>query len=415
MQGVGGAAMFATTFALINASYTGRDRGVAYGVFGAVSGGASALGPVVGGLLTQGISWRWIFFVNVPISIVTIALTLAVVPAVTRRVGRRIDLAGIATFTVAAGALTFALIRSSTDGWSSPLVLGLFAVTVLGAAGFITAEARTHQPLIELSLFGEPRFAATVLAALVLSFSAFGVLIYTTVWVQTLLGLSPIEAGLVSLPLPVLVAFISPFSGRFMHLLPRSLAIGGGVTLIGLGGLISAWLVTPQAGWVALIPGLALMGIGCALSVPTLSRTATEAVGDARSGMAAGAINTARQLGQAIGIALLGSLAAAQASTVLRSGAAPDPTTTSTALLGGQAQSVLAAAPTDQRPRLDQLLHAAFASSLDLAFMVTGIAAVVAGVLVAVMLRTPARDAASSTDAPEAAAADAIRLGAGRR
>lgn len=386
-QGIGGAAMFATTFALINMSYGGRDRGTAYGVFGAVSGGAAALGPVIGGLLIQALSWRWIFFVNVPVSIATILLAVAVLPAAAGRGGRRIDLAGTAAFTVVAAALTFALIRSSDDHWSSPTELTLVGVAVLGSLAFVVVEARVRQPLIDLGLFRVPRFAAAVLAALVLSFSGFGVLTVTTIWTQSLLGLTPIASGLVLLPLPTLSATVSLLFGRLMHRVPGWLAIGGGLVLIGLGGLLTALLVSPSAGWGALIAGSAVTGVGLGVSVPTLSRTATEAVGDARSGMAAGAVNTARQLGQAFGIALLGSLTATAAASTLTADGVTEPRSTAGALVGGGARSVLAAATPGSRAGLDQALHGAFASGLDHAFVVAGAVAVVVGVLVAWLLR----------------------------
>ena len=388
-QGVGGAAMFATTFALINNSYSGRDRGTAYGVWGAVSGAAAAVGPVLGGVLTEGISWRWIFFVNAPIGAATIALTLAVIPIVGARGGKRLDVVGTAAFTLAAAALTFGFTRSADSGWASKTVIVSLAVTVVALIAFLVREAHIETPLIELSLFRRPVFVGVVSAALVMSFSAFAVITYTTIWTQGLLGLSPIESGLVAVPLPVLSSTVSIISGRFMHRVPRRLSIGGGLFVIGVGSLLTALLLTNGASWPVLIPGLAITGLGCGLSVPPMSSAATESIGDERAGIASGAVNTARQLGQALGIALLGTLVASAATSSLRSRGVPDPSSTSQALVGGGGVGrILANAPAATRDHLEQALHAAFASGLRLSYIVAGAAAVLTA-LVVIRLATP--------------------------
>ncbi|MDX6202295.1 MAG: hypothetical protein QOJ83_1795, partial [Frankiales bacterium] len=170
VQGLGAAAMFATTFALLNSSYSGRDRGIAYGMWGAVSGASAALGPIVGGLLTEGLSWRWIFFVNLPFSVAAVLLSVAVLSGERPASRARVDLPGMLTFTLAAGALTFAAIRATDDGWLSGSVIGLLVLSVLA---FVLAELRSDHALLDLGLFRSRSFVGIMIAALLINFAAF--------------------------------------------------------------------------------------------------------------------------------------------------------------------------------------------------------------------------------------------------
>ena len=314
VQGVGAAAMFATTFALLNSSYTGRDRGTAYGMWGAVAGASAALGPILGGLLTQGLSWRWIFFVNLPVSVAAVALSLQVLSGERPTSRQRVDLPGMVTFTVAAGALTFAAIRASEDGWISGPVIGLLVLSVAAVVAFVLAERRSDHALLDLGLFGSRSFVGIMIAALLINFAAFAYFTYTSIWLQSLLGLSPIEAGLTGLPLSMAAFLVSAMIGRFLHGSAPGPIIGGGLLLIGAGGVISGLLVHSGSSWPALVAGFIICGVGVGLATPTLSSSAMAAVTPQRGGMAAGAVNTARQLGFALGIAILGSVFTARAA-----------------------------------------------------------------------------------------------------
>jgi EmrB/QacA subfamily drug resistance transporter len=205
LQGIGGALMFATTTAMLNATYHGRDRGVAFGVWGAVNGAGSALGPLVGGLLTEHAGWRWIFLVNLPVSVLTIALTLAV--CVETRRPARVDVPGILAFTVFAGGLTYALILAGSHGWTSSAPFLVLAAVALGV--FLWIERRVAHPLLDLGLFRSASFAATITAGLILMAAAFAMLAYTSVWMQGVLGLTPIEAGIALLPMAVCSFLVS--------------------------------------------------------------------------------------------------------------------------------------------------------------------------------------------------------------
>jgi EmrB/QacA subfamily drug resistance transporter len=387
VQGVGGAAMFATTFALLNSSFQGRDRGTAYGIWGAVSGMSAALGPIIGGLLTQGISWRWIFFVNIPVSVLAVALTLRVLTADRPTTRRRFDSPGMISFTIAAAAVTFAMIRATDDGWASRPVLSLFAIAAVALALFVAIEQRSDHGLLDLALFRNSTFVGVIIAALLLNFAAFAYFTYTSIWLQSFLGLSPIEAGLTGLPLSGAAFVASAVIGRVLHKAAPGPIIGGGLLLIGIGALLSALLVGANSSWPALVAGFLVCGVGVGLATPTLSSTAMGAVAPARGGMAAGAVNTARQLGFAFGIAVLGSAFAARAAHSLTGDGISDPSGVAQALAGGQAHSVIAATPAAGRDELIAAIHRAFASGLDAAFLIAGIAGVITGLVVLVLVR----------------------------
>jgi EmrB/QacA subfamily drug resistance transporter len=397
VQGLGAAAMFATTFALLNSNYTGRDRGTAYGLWGAVAGASAAVGPIIGGLLTEGASWRWIFFVNLPVSVLAIVLCLVVLSDAHDTVKARVDVPGIVTFSAAAGALTYGLIEANENGWSQVGSWGWIVASPALLALFVLVELRTQQPMLDMSLMRNRRFVGILLAALVVTLAAFASFTYTSIWLQSVLGLSPIEAGLTGLPLSIASFVVSASIGRFLHGSRPGPIIGGGLLFIGAGGLVAAALVHGGASWPALIPGFVLVGIGVGLATPTFSSAAMSAVPPQRGGMAAGAVNTARQLGFALGIAALGSVFATRAAQVLGDRHVPSSSEVSRALAGGQAKVVLAKAPAAARGRLNDALHAASVSGVQWAFLVSGIAGVLAGVAVLFMLRT---DAAAATEAP---------------
>jgi EmrB/QacA subfamily drug resistance transporter len=390
VQGIGAAAMFATTFALLNSNYTGRDRGVAYGMWGAVAGASAAIGPIAGGLLTQGISWRWIFFVNLPVSVAAIALCVLVLDDVHAPATGRVDVPGILTFTAAAGTLTYGLIRANEHGWSQPASWAWLVAAPVLLVAFLVIEARTRHPMLDLALLRNRSFVGILLAATLLTLAAFASFTYTSIWLQSVLGLTPIQAGLTGLPLSLAAFVVSAAIGRFLQAARPGPVIGGGVLLVGLGGLVGAALVHGSARWPELIPGFLLVGIGVGIATPTFSNAAMAAVPVQRGGMAAGAVNTGRQLGFALGIAGLGSVFEARAHHVLSGRGLPSPTALARALSGGQAPVVLHRAPAAARGRLNDALHAAAVSGVQWAFLISGIVGVLAGLAVLALVRQPA-------------------------
>jgi EmrB/QacA subfamily drug resistance transporter len=410
VQGIGGAAMLTSTTSLLNGSYQGRDRGTAFGIWGAVSGAAAAVGPVLGGLLTDSINWRAIFFVNLPIAAVAIVMTMRYLANDQGRVSGRLDYPGAVSFTVFAGGLTYGLIESAGDGWGSSTVLVSIGIAVLALIAFIVIESRSGNPLLDLSLMRNRSFVGLSLAALLLNAAAFAHLTYTSIWLQSVLNLSPIQAGLVVCPLALAAFVVASLSGRFFHKLAPQWPIGIGLILIGAGALLMT-LVSAGSSWTVILPGLIVTGLGVGLATPIMMSSAMASVPRQRAGMASGAINTGRQLGYALGIAVLGTVFARRiTSYVTASGKVPDPQAASSALSGGRGGMVVGQTPPDHRAAVEQLVHAAFATGLDRVYLTAGGIGLVAGVLVLLLVRrssAPPAWEAPATGQPTAEAASA--------
>jgi EmrB/QacA subfamily drug resistance transporter len=379
VQGVGGAAMLATSMALLTASYAGKDRGIAFGVWGAVSGASAAAGPVAGGLLTEYLNWQSIFLVNVPVCVVAVALSARWLTESRNPHAGRLDVPGMIGFSVAAGAATFALIRGAANGWTSAGTLGAFALAAVSLAVFLVVESRRRHPMLELSLFRNRSVTALLAAALLLQAGAFGYLPYTSLWLQTMLGDGPVRAGLVGgLALSAAGFVVSALAGRLLHGISPKLPVGLGLLVLAAGDLLEARLTADAAG-TRLIPGLLVAGVGMGLALPTLSSAVMAAVPRHRAGMAGGALNTFRQLGQALGIAVLGAVFSGGLAAGLPSEA---PSGTAAALAAGQGQAVLAHVPAATRDTVAHAFRAAFAVGINRTLVVSGLLAAVAGVLV---------------------------------
>ncbi|CCH87314.1 Major facilitator permease [Modestobacter italicus] len=407
VQGIGGAAMLATTIALINTSYEGRDRGTAFGIWGAVVGAAAALGPILGGALTE-LSWRWIFFVNLPISVLAVVVTLVAVQEARQPGAPRPDVPGIALFTLGAGGVVFGLVRAAVDGWGAPVAWGSLVAGLVVLAVWVLVERRRRAPMLDVSLFANRSFTGIMLGALLLNAAAFSASLYTSLWLQSVLGLSPLQGGLVFIPLSACSFVVAALAGRFLQTMAPRWVVGGGLMVIGVGSLLLA-LVDADSSWTVLVPGLAVLGVGVGVANPTLASAALATVPRERSGMASGAVNTARQLGFALGVAVLGSVFTAQATAVLRDGGSPDPAGTASALTAGQAGQLIGSAPAEQRAGLADLLGSAYAGGLRDVFLVCAAAAIVGGLLVFWLVRAGApstgHQAGPSADQPQEAAA----------
>lgn len=405
VQGVGGAAMFATAPALLISSYRGRDRGTAFGVWGAANGAAAAAGPLLGGLLTEHLSWQAIFWVNLPIAAVAIAMTVRVVrpdaPLDASSGTVRIDLPGAATFTLAATTLTYGLIRGPEAGWTSPEILGTFAGTVLALAAFVVIEHRTARrgdtPMLDPALLRRPSFAGLMSGALLLQGGAFGCLVLVSVWLQSVLGLGPVAAGLALTPLAGASFLVAAGAGRHIQRFAPRLPIGLGLVCIAAGMALLRAGMTAGAGAASLVAGLVVTGIGVGLATPVLVSAATSAVPPRQAGMAGGAVNTFRQLGMTLAIAVLGAVFTSRASQVLgASGTVPNPDRTASALAAGQAHHLLAATPAPHRPATEHLLHETFATALDRVFLLSSLAAALGALTVLLAVRPTPRPTTSA-------------------
>ncbi|WP_458690884.1 MFS transporter [Nocardia tengchongensis] len=386
-QGIGATAMGSMSFALLNSSYAGRDRGAAYGVWGAIAGASSAVGPIIGGVLTNWASWRWIFFVNLPVGIVAIVLCARVIAESGASRGGRVDAPGVLTFAGAAGAATYALIRANEHGWSDVGIWWTLLTAALALALFLTIERYSTHPMLDLALLRDRSFIGVLIAGVVLFFAAFGALMYTQIWLQSVLGMSPIGAALVGLPLSALAFAVSGGLGRHLHGPNTGRIIGAGLLITGAGGIVGALLVHGGAGWPALVPGFLLLGAGVGLATATLNSAAVSAVPLQRAGMAAGAVNTAQQLGMAVAIATLGNTFTLRAQHVLAAQSMPDPAATARAVAGGQTPLILAHTPATVQPIVRETLHTAAAAGIQSTLAVSGIVGLLGGLLVLLLTR----------------------------
>jgi EmrB/QacA subfamily drug resistance transporter len=306
-QGVGGAIMFATSLALLTTAFHGRERGTAFGIFGAVTGVAVAVGPVLGGAITSGLSWRWIFFVNIPVGVFALVATLRRVQESHDPQARRVDYVGFATFSLGLAALVYGLIRSNEDGWGSTTVVGSLVAAVVLLGAFVAAEYVQREPMFDLSLFRVPTFVGGLTSAFGISASLFALLTYIVLYVQNLLGYSAIEAGIRFLPLTGAIFLTAGIAGRLSARVPTRLLIGPGFVLIGIGLLLMHGL-DASSDWTALLAGMIVSGVGAGLVNVPLASTAVAVVEPARAGMASGVNSTFRQVGIATGIAALGAI-----------------------------------------------------------------------------------------------------------
>jgi EmrB/QacA subfamily drug resistance transporter len=307
VQGVGGAAMFATSLALIGQDFRGKDRGTAIAAWGATVGGAVAVGPLAGGALTSGLGWRWIFFVNVPIGIATLSVSLTRMVNVSDPDTKRLDMAGLLTFSGALLLLILGLTRGNDDGWSSAFILTLFASAAVLFAAFVFAELHQDRPMFDLSLFRNPAFTGVSLATFGIGAGMFAMLTYLTLYLQDLLGLSPLQGGLRLLPLTVLTFVVPLATRRLGDRTPPGLALGVGL-LLSAAGLALMHGVAPTSSWTGLLPGLIVSGLGIGVANPAIAKIALGVVSPERSGMASGISNTFRIGGLATGVAGLGAL-----------------------------------------------------------------------------------------------------------
>jgi EmrB/QacA subfamily drug resistance transporter len=307
LQGVGGAVMFATSLALIASAFTGRDRGTAFGIYGAVIGGAVAIGPLVGGAITSAWGWRWIFFVNVPIGVVAIAITFSKIARSKDPQAHRVDWVGFVTFSGSLFTLVFALVRGNDLGWGSASIVALLVASVVLMVAFVFNERHTPEPMLDLGLFRIPAFVGISVVAFTIAASIFAMFLYLTLYIQDDLGYNPLPAGIKFLPLTLLAFAVAPFAGRLTVRVQSRFLLAVGMLLIS-GGLLAMAFTTPQSTWTVLLPGFILCGIGIGTVNPVLASGAISVVQPQRSGMASGANNTFRQVGIATGIAVLGAV-----------------------------------------------------------------------------------------------------------
>jgi EmrB/QacA subfamily drug resistance transporter len=354
-----------------------------------------AVGPLAGGLLTEGIGWEWIFFVNIPIGLVTAALTLARVPRSERDLSARIDWPGLVTFSGALFCLVLALIEGNDQGWTSALVLGLLGASLVLLLSFVAIERRSAQPMFDLSLFGKPAFTGAQIVAFCLHASMFSIFLYLTLYLQNILGYSALEAGLRFLPVSLLSFLVAPLAGKLAEQLSVRGFLGAGLTMVGL-GLVLMGGIDPSDDWTTLLGGFVVGGIGIGLINPPLATAAIGVVEPRRSGAASGINSTFRQVGTATGIAGLGALFQARVSDKLGDALSGAPLPAggedelAAAVTSGGTQTAAQAAPPEARDVIVEAARGAFVDGLNEILIVAAGVAFIGAILALALVR--ARD-----------------------
>jgi EmrB/QacA subfamily drug resistance transporter len=393
LQGIGGSIMFSVSLALLADAFRGKDRGIAFGVWGTITGLAVAVGPLLGGVLTTGLSWEWIFYVNLPIGVLAVAITLMKVADSRHPGARHPDWPGFVIFTAALSSLVYSLIQSSHESFSDPVVIGCLAGTVVLVPAFVVVELRTGQPMFDLSLFRKPTFTGGLVAAFALSASLLSLLLYLVLYLQDVLGFSALGAGVRLLLISAGLLVMSAVSGRLSSRMPVRFLIGPGLLLIG-GGLLWMRGLDASSEWTHLIPGLIMSGAGLGLVNPPLASTAVGVVQPEHAGMASGINSTFRQIGIATGIALLGTLFSGRVKAYVSdhidavpglSGRGPQ---ISTAVESGTVTRTLDSLPAEVRASVRHLTAAAFTSGLNEIFLIGAVIALAAGVVSFATIRT---------------------------
>ncbi len=313
VQGVGAALMNPATLSIIAATFPARQRGTAIGIWAGVSALALAIGPLVGGLLTQHLSWHWIFFVNIPVGVIAIAASFLLITESKDDTHESLDLPGLGTSALGLFALTYGLIEANTYGWTSGRITGAFAVAVVSLASFIVIERRRRAPMLDLTLFRSGTYAGANLAMLLVALSMFGVFFFVSLYMQNVLGYSAVQAGAAFLPMTILIILVAPVAGRLSDRFGSRWLMSTGMLLLGVQLLILSQLGPDATFWNLLAPFL-IGGFGMALSMTPTAAAAIRAVPVEKSGVGSAVLNAMRQVGGSVGIALMGAIVAAEAS-----------------------------------------------------------------------------------------------------
>src|SRR5215831_9537751 len=357
LQGIGGAAMFSVSLALLANAFRGKDRGAAFGIWGALTGVAVAIGPIVGGALVTGASWRWIFYVNLPVGVIALALTILRVAESRDEHAARPDWPGFVLFSSALACLVYALIEAGRTSFTATPVLACFAAAAVLLGAFVLVEALSEHLMFDLKLFRLPTFAGGAIAAFGLSAGIFSVLLFLVLYLQDVLGYSALQTGLRLVILSGAILVVSGIAGRLSTQVPVRALIGPGLVLVGIGLMLMRGL-TSASTWTHLIPGLIVAGVGVGFINPPLASTAVGVVEPRRAGMASGINSTFRQVGIA------------------------------TALHNGSVHQLFAATPPHQRGLLAGIVTGSFTTALNEILLVAAIISFASGVLAFVLIRS---------------------------
>jgi len=391
LQGIGGAMLFATSLALLANAFSGRDRATAFGVWGATIGGAVAIGPLVGGALTDSLGWEWIFFVNVPIGVAAAFVTVAKVDESKDPHPGGVDWFGAILFSGSLFMLVFALIRGNEEGWSSTQIVALLVGSLVAMIAFVAVEMRASNPMLDLTLFRKPAFVGASVVAFALSAAMFSMFLYIVLYIQNVLGYTPFEAGVRFLPLSLTSFFVAPVAGRLASRFQARVLLGGGLVVVGIGLLLMNG-ISDDSDWTTLLAGFIVAGAGVGIVNPNLAQAAIGVVEPRKSGMASGINTTFRQVGIATGIAALGAIFQSRVQDKVVAALANSPVAGHAAdiahgVSAGGGQQVLGSVPAQSRGLVEQAAKHAFVSGLNELFVIGAVVAFAGALLAFVLVR----------------------------
>jgi len=314
VQGLGAALMNPSTLSIVTATFPARQRGTAIGIWAGVSAMALAIGPLVGGILTEHVNWNWIFFINVPIGALAF-LTAPLLIDETRDTSahQRPDVPGLAASGVGLFALTYAFIEANDYGWTSARILGAFALAAVALAAFVVLERRQRLPMLDMSLFRNRTFTGANTAMLFVGLAMFGTFFYVSLYMQNVLRYSPVQAGASFLPMTILIILVAPQAGRLSDRVGSRWLVGGGMGLLTV-MLVYYSLLGAHTKFFVLLPGLLIGGLGMGMTMTPTTAAAMGAVPVDKAGVGSAVLNSMRQVGGSLGIAVMGSIVASTAT-----------------------------------------------------------------------------------------------------
>jgi EmrB/QacA subfamily drug resistance transporter len=311
LQGAGAALMNPATLSIIAATFPPRQRGTAIGIWAGVSALALAIGPLVGGLITEHIHWSWIFFVNVPVGVLGIVASFLFIDESRDETHASLDIPGLTTSAVGLFALTYGLIEANTYGWTSARIVGAFVVSAVSLVSFVVIERRRREPMLPLELFRSGTYAGANLVILLVALAMFGVFFFVSLYMQNVLGYSAVETGAAFLPMTVLIILAAPVAGRTSDRIGSRGLMTAGMLLLAVHLVLLSRLGLDATFW-NLLPAFVVGGIGMGITFTPSAAAATRSVPIEKSGVGAAVLNSARQVGGTMGVAVMGAIIAAE-------------------------------------------------------------------------------------------------------
>jgi EmrB/QacA subfamily drug resistance transporter len=312
LQGAGAALMNPATLSIIAATFPPRERGTAIGIWAGTSALALAIGPLVGGLITEHLDWSWIFFVNIPIGVLGIVASYLFIDESRDETHTSLDLPGLVTSGVGLFALTYALIEANTYGWTSARIVGAFVLAAVLLVSFVVLERRRRDPMLPLDLFRSGTYTGSNLVVLLVALAMFGVFFFVSLYMQNVLGYSAVQAGAAFLPMTILIILVAPIAGKTSDRVGSRGLMTVGMVLIAVQLVLFSRLGEDATFW-NLLPALMLGGVGMALTMTPSAAAATRSVPVEKAGVGSAVLNSARQVGGTMGIAVIGAIMAAEA------------------------------------------------------------------------------------------------------